>query len=128
MKNKVAVWCRVRPSAQFASNAIRISKEDKAISIHYPRDDKHGHVNNQTLDWSFRLDGILHQASQDDVYHACVERMVGDALKGYSGTVMCYGQTGAGKTFTMTGTTENFHHRGVIPRGIAGLFFIYIHM
>ena len=32
---------------------------------------------------------------------------------------MCYGQTGAGKTFTMTGTTENYKQRGIIPRAIA---------
>lgn len=35
---------------------------------------------------------------------------------------MCYGQTGAGKTFTMTGATENYKHRGLIPRAIAQLF------
>jgi kinesin family protein 6/9 len=35
---------------------------------------------------------------------------------------MCYGQTGAGKTFTMTGATENFVNRGVIPRALLHLF------
>lgn len=35
---------------------------------------------------------------------------------------MAYGQTGAGKTFTMTGATENYKHRGMIPRAIAQLF------
>ena len=40
----------------------------------------------------------------------------------HTGTIMCYGQTGAGKTFTMTGATENYQHRGIIPRAIAQLF------
>ena len=31
---------------------------------------------------------------------------------------MCYGQTGAGKTFTMTGATENYQHRGLVPRAL----------
>lgn len=31
---------------------------------------------------------------------------------------MCYGQTGAGKTYTMTGTTENYKHRGILPRAL----------
>lgn len=35
---------------------------------------------------------------------------------------MCYGQTGAGKTFTITGATENFRHRGLIPRALSQLF------
>ena len=35
---------------------------------------------------------------------------------------MCYGQTGAGKTYTMTGATENYSQRGIIPRTIQHLF------
>ena len=35
---------------------------------------------------------------------------------------MCYGQTGAGKTFTMTGATEGYKHRGLIPRAISQLY------
>jgi len=32
---------------------------------------------------------------------------------------MAYGQTGAGKTFTMTGDTSNYRLRGIIPRAIS---------
>lgn len=35
---------------------------------------------------------------------------------------MCYGQTGAGKTFTMNGATPNFKYRGIIPRAIHQVF------
>ena len=35
---------------------------------------------------------------------------------------MCYGQTGAGKTFTMTGATENYKNRGLIPLAIQQIF------
>lgn len=35
---------------------------------------------------------------------------------------MCYGQTGAGKTHTMTGFTESYQNRGIIPRTIQHLF------
>ena len=37
-------------------------------------------------------------------------------------TLMCYGQTGAGKTFTITGATESYQHRGMIPRALSQLF------
>jgi hypothetical protein len=39
-----------------------------------------------------------------------------------TGTIMAYGQTGAGKTFTMTGDCTNFKQRGVTPRAIGQLF------
>ena len=39
-----------------------------------------------------------------------------------AGTMLCYGQTGAGKTFTITGATENYRHRGMIPRAIQQVF------
>ncbi|CAH8875485.1 unnamed protein product [Trichobilharzia szidati] len=35
---------------------------------------------------------------------------------------MCYGQTGAGKTYTMSGLSQLYDDRGIIPRGIAHLF------
>lgn len=34
------------------------------------------------------------------------------------GTIMCFGQTGAGKTYTMTGAAETYKQRGIIPRAI----------
>lgn len=35
---------------------------------------------------------------------------------------MCYGQTGAGKTHTMTGFAESYPNRGIIPRALQHLF------
>jgi kinesin family protein 6/9 len=35
---------------------------------------------------------------------------------------MAYGQTGAGKTFTMTGATENYKQRGIIPRALSHIY------
>ncbi len=43
-------------------------------------------------------------------------------VSGYNGTVFCYGQTGAGKTFSMSGSTLNYKYRGVIPRSITAVF------
>lgn len=38
------------------------------------------------------------------------------------GTIMCYGQTGAGKTHTMTGFSESYQNRGIIPRSLQHLY------
>lgn len=35
---------------------------------------------------------------------------------------MCYGQTGAGKTYTMTGSATQYKYRGVIPRAISQIY------
>lgn len=35
---------------------------------------------------------------------------------------MAYGQTGAGKTYTMSGGKDSYKQRGLIPRAISALF------
>ena len=42
-------------------------------------------------------------ANQGTVYSQAAEGVVESVLKGYNGCVMCYGQTGTGKTYTMMG-------------------------
>ncbi|OON21996.1 kinesin motor domain protein, partial [Opisthorchis viverrini] len=37
-------------------------------------------------------------------------------------TVICYGQTGAGKTYTISGVAQAYPDRGIIPRALAQLF------
>ena len=64
----------------------------------------------------------MHNASQDTVYHECVSEIVRSVAQGYNGTVMVYGQTGAGKTYTMSGGTGNYKTRGCIPRSIQEIF------
>lgn len=56
-------------------------------------------MNNQITDWSFKVDGILHNVSQDAVYDDVVRDVTKNCLDGYNGTILCYGQTGAGKTY-----------------------------
>lgn len=53
---------------------------------------------------------------------ACATDVLRGALEGYNGCIMCYGQTGAGKTFTMSGGRSSFKQRGIIPRMISHLF------
>ena len=63
-----------------------------------------GIINNQSDAWTFNFEKILHNASQDETYEASAEEIIQSVVEGYNGTVMCYGQTGAGKTYTMTGS------------------------
>lgn len=56
------------------------------------------------------------------VFNEVARKTVLSALDGINGTVFAYGQTGSGKTFTMTGGTERYVDRGIIPRSI-GLIY-----
>lgn len=119
---RVKVFARIRPTAKFAQDMIELLPDGKSINIRCKKDLRRGYINNQILDWKFHLDGVLHNTSQSDVFDECAEEIVTKALTGYNGTILAYGQTGAGKTFTMTGSTEKFQHRGIIPRAIQQIF------
>ncbi|XP_074166893.1 kinesin-like protein KIF9 isoform X4 [Sminthopsis crassicaudata] len=121
-RKKVHAYVRVKPTDEFAYEMITFGEDNKSIDIHIKKDGRRGTVNNQQTDWSFKLDGVLHDASQDCVYDTVAKEVVAQALDGYNGTIMCYGQTGAGKTYTMTGTTENYKHRGILPRALQQVF------
>ena len=54
-------------------------------------------------------------SSQEEVYNACARPIVESALRGYSGTILAYGPTGSGKTFTMRGGADD-ETSGIIPR------------
>ncbi|KAJ3132541.1 Kinesin-like protein kif9 [Physocladia obscura] len=120
---------RTRPTADFAANYIKFDSDLKSTHIHIPRGSDGGFINNQQENWDFKFDSILHNASQEKVFDECALGIVKSVMDGYHGTIMAYGQTGAGKTFTMfveaefrTGATENYKHRGLIPRAISHIF------
>jgi kinesin family protein 6/9 len=71
---------------------------------------------------SFSFERVLREASQEHVYATCAADAVAAALGGYNAAVMAYGQTGAGKTFTMTGSRDSYASRGVAPRAVSALF------
>lgn len=56
-------------------------------------------------------------ASQDEVYRACIQPMVRSLMDGYNATVFCYGETGSGKTYTISGGGQGeFHSTGPCDR------------
>jgi kinesin family protein 5 len=60
---------------------------------------------------------------QADVFDYSIRSTVDDILNGYNGTVFAYGQTGAGKSYTMMGSDiDDEVGRGVIPRIVQQVF------
>lgn len=54
------------------------------------------------------------ETTQADVYKTVAKPIVDSAIQGYSGTIIAYGPTNSGKTFTMRGGQDN--HMGIMPR------------
>ena len=76
----------------------------------------------------FSFDDVFGPSStQERVYDAAVRPMVRDVLEGMNCTVFAYGQTGTGKTHTMSGARDAecdvlSQDAGVIPRAMSQLF------
>ncbi|NXP45392.1 KIFC3 protein, partial [Heliornis fulica] len=68
---------------------------------------------------SFELDKVFPpQASQEEVFKE-VQALVTSCIDGYNVCIFAYGQTGAGKTYTMEGTADN---PGINQRALQLLF------
>ncbi|CAF1183759.1 unnamed protein product, partial [Didymodactylos carnosus] len=119
--NKVKVYVRTRPTNNFASDIISFGHDNRTVTVHRNQL-ANAVVDNKVTDWSFHLDGIFHNASQEEIFDTVAKDVVDRSLDGYNGTLMCYGQTGAGKTHTMTGFAENYQNRGIIPRALQHIY------
>ncbi|XP_034562174.1 kinesin-like protein KIF9 isoform X2 [Notolabrus celidotus] len=117
---EVQVFVRIRPTASFDTDLIECLPDGQTVNIHHWRDSRqlHERRRSQLSSQSFRVEGVLQDVSQEEVYTRVCRRVVLGALDGYNGTVMCFGQTGSGKTYTMTGSTESYKQRGIIPRAL----------
>ena len=70
---------------------------------------------------TFGFDQVLGpEADQEQTYATSASEVVNTVLDGYNGTIMAYGQTGAGKTYTIMNMEQDAV--GIIPRAAAELF------
>ncbi|KAI3458936.1 hypothetical protein Pfo_015599 [Paulownia fortunei] len=69
---------------------------------------------------SYRFDEVFTEsASQKRVYEVVAKPVVESVLDGYNGTVMAYGQTGTGKTYTLGRLgKEDASERGIMVRAL----------
>uniref|UniRef100_A0AAR2JFX0 plus-end-directed kinesin ATPase n=1 Tax=Pygocentrus nattereri TaxID=42514 RepID=A0AAR2JFX0_PYGNA len=120
---KVAV--RVRPF-----NSREMSKESKCIiqmsgnttTILNPKVPKETKSFNFDYSyWSHTSPEDINYASQQQVYRDIGEEMLLHAFEGYNVCIFAYGQTGAGKSYTMMGKQEK-DQQGIIPLLCEDLF------
>merc|ERR1719265_981172 len=94
------VGVRVRQALGTPSSCIKTNEVENTIEINMPP--KEG---KEAGSQSFAFDVVLGaQTHQEDVWGQLrIGELVDKVCDGYNGTVFAYGQTGAGKTHTMSG-------------------------
>ncbi|XP_077963727.1 kinesin-like protein KIF1A isoform X26 [Gasterosteus aculeatus] len=121
---KVAV--RVRPF-----NSREIGKDSKCIiqmsgnttTIVNPKQAKDNKSFNFDYSyWSHTSPEDINYASQVQVYKDIGEEMLLHAFEGYNVCIFAYGQTGAGKSYTMMGKQDVKDQQGIIPLLCEDLF------
>ncbi|PTU18005.1 hypothetical protein P175DRAFT_0525802 [Aspergillus ochraceoroseus IBT 24754] len=81
-------------------------------------------INSKEAAGSFTFDRVFPMDSkQPDIFNFSIRPTVDDILNGYNGTVFAYGQTGAGKSYTMMGSDiDDEVGKGIIPRIVEQIF------
>ncbi|KAH8820078.1 kinesin heavy chain [Xylogone sp. PMI_703] len=117
MSNSIKVVARFRPQN-------RVENEQGGLPIVTFDSEDTCTLDSKEATGSFTFDRVFDMSSrQKDVFDFSIKPTVDDILNGYNGTVFAYGQTGAGKSYTMMGTDiDDPEGRGVIPRIIEQIF------
>ena len=72
---------------------------------------------------TFTFDAVYDcNSRQLDLYAETFAPLVDSVLDGFNGTIFAYGQTGTGKTHTMSGVVEDSRERGIMPRSFEDIF------
>ncbi|KAL4564175.1 hypothetical protein LXL04_028228 [Taraxacum kok-saghyz] len=114
----ICVCARFRPlNSREDGEAICITRSDsQSFSIKDEKDKQ----------YTFTFDRVFYEDSeQADVYEHVGRPIVRDAVNSINGTIITYGQTGAGKTYTMEGGNileADNRKKGLLPRVVDELF------
>ena len=106
---KVIVRCRPLNQKELAEgykSCVSLDVADNTVQVN--------HVCGEPDRWTF--DGVVTNTfSQRDIFNNHIRPLANSVLEGYNATVFAYGQSGSGKTHTMTGTLGDPEQQGLIP-------------
>jgi hypothetical protein len=118
MKGKIRVYCRARPISQketdMGSQSIVTIVDEFTIKV----ETKYGPK-------SFSFDAAFGPDSSQEKVFEDTKRLVQSAVDGYNVCIFAYGQTGAGKSYTIQGSDDN---PGIAPRSFTEMHMILENM
>ncbi|KAK2964318.1 putative Kinesin-II 95 kDa subunit [Blattamonas nauphoetae] len=120
-EDNVQVVVRCRPLSQKEVDAkykmcVHMNRATGSIRIVRPKDSQSSGEPEHT----YTFDHIYPpDATQSSIYDETCRRIINSVMDGFNGTIFAYGQTGTGKTHTMTGYPDD---PGVIPRSFQHIF------
>lgn len=120
LKGNIRVMCRVRPAHESETDPAQISFPDvdtdsKEVSVLGPNKQS-AMGKDTTTAYAYSFDRVFGPGSQNGEVFEEISQLVQSALDGYNVCIFCYGQTGAGKTYTMSSAD------GMIPRATAQIW------
>ncbi|GLD93694.1 hypothetical protein PINS_up002299 [Pythium insidiosum] len=113
ISGRIRVFCRLRPLSK-ASNLEGVGAlvRPKPNALLVSRNSK-----------EFSFDQVFGSEESQETVYAQIEPVVVSFADGFNACILAYGQTGAGKTYTMVGGTSA-ETRGMIPRALQQVFSI----
>lgn len=114
--NNIKVVARFRPQ-----NKVEVANGGQPV-VEFEGDDT-VKVSSTEANAPFTFDRVFPTESQQhEIFDFSIRSTVEDVMNGYNGTVFAYGQTGAGKSYTMMGDMLDGHKKGIIPRIVEQMF------
>jgi kinesin family member C1 len=123
LKGNIRVFCRVRPAGEQSEEAAKITfpepefedEELKDIEVKGPEETSSlGKITTKSHQFSF--DRVFDSSSSNGEIFEEISQLIQSALDGYNVCIFAYGQTGAGKTYTMSSDD------GMIPRALRQIY------
>ena len=117
-KFQVKVIVRIRPINNHDNTNINVfSGTDEKYDLEVSRENN----SNESSTDCFSFENVFDQHSkQADIFNATTD-ILKAFINGCNGTIFSYGQTGAGKTYTISGG-DQYNTRGLLPRMLEYIF------
>ncbi|XP_018347453.1 PREDICTED: kinesin-like protein KIF23 [Trachymyrmex septentrionalis] len=116
-KDPVQVYCRLRPMQSSTDVSCMTVESDKTVVIMPPGSAANFRTNKEiktTFTHVFKSD-----VTQREIFETVALPLVENLINGRNGLLFTYGVTGSGKTYTMTGESQD---AGIMPRCLDVIF------
>ena len=122
---RVNVVVRIRPPVRhdekFGEGSEALQHDADKNMLYLLQKEDSTKSKNASAPKQFVFDKVLWKDSvQEDAWHAAGTRVVTGSMEGYTGCVMCYGQTGGGKTYTLANDSPG--NEGIMVRAFNMIF------